>query len=166
MINIDKILLNIPLFSSLQPWRRPCWSPCGALTTSWGPHCLRRLMAMPQETCRSPPGASWTGLSSPWPTATSCLNFTFLRWLQTHTVWCRNKCDFLKRIYCKPPPFSCFHLCWCKGRREEIPRIWDPRRDDWVVEVPEPRLWEGGVHQNLPGREGDPICLSGCCETY
>lgn len=130
--------------------------------TSWGPHSLRRLMAMPQETCRSPPGASWTGPSSPWPTATCCLNFTYLRWLQTHTVWDGNKFDFLMRICFNPHPF---HLCSCKGCCQEIQRIWDPGRDDWVVEVPEPRLREGGVHQNLPCREGDPVRLSGCRKT-
>lgn len=155
-----------PPFSSLQLWKRPYWSPCGASTTSWGPHSLRRLMAMPQETCRSPPEASWTGRSSPWPTATSCLNFTFLRWLQTQTVGVGTNMIFWKESIVNLLLFFCFRLCLCKGCCQEIQRIWDPGRDDWVVEVPEPRLWAGGVHQNLPGREGDPVCLSGCCEAY
>lgn len=99
-----RILNFFPFHLPLQLWRRPYWSPCGASMTSWGPHSLRRLMAMPRETCRSPPGASWTGPSSPWPTATCCLNFTYLRWLQTHTVWDGNKYDFLRRICYNPNP--------------------------------------------------------------
>ena len=47
--------------------------------TSSGLPCRRRSMLTPQATCPSLPGASWTGRSSPWQTATSFLNYTSSR---------------------------------------------------------------------------------------
>ena len=51
------------------------------------------------------------------------------------------------------------------GRSQEIPWLRDPPGDDGGVEVFKLRISEGGVHQHLPRREGDPVRLSGCRQT-
>lgn len=73
-----------------------------------------------------------------------------------------NLCGFWHYSVCWNTIVSTFSLFL--GRSQEIPQLWDSRRDDGGVEVSELRLSEGGVHQHVPRWEGDRIRLPGCCK--
>lgn len=134
-------------------------------------------------------------LSSPWLTATCCLNCTSLRFIQPHTVGeslvnklvlnsRENQHLFLRTfglledpqpiLYVLSSHSSSYYLCTVyiynmiflfAGCSQEVSWLRDSSGDDRGEEIFKLRLSEGGVHQHLPCWEGDPVCLFGCCKT-